>query len=499
MSSTTASYVPSRPLRLHEVAHWDIETDVAVVGFGAAGSCAAIEAAAAGAAVSLFEVASSFGGSAALSGGDIYLGGGGGTATQRAAGFEDSTEDLFTYLMMAGGPGADADRVRLYAENALAHYQWLQDQGVPFKGSYLPGKWLEPITDDTLIWCGSEAAWPFAQRAKPAPRGHAPQMEGWGAGKLLMEKLAARAGQLGVDIHYDSRALTLVADDDNRIHGLVVRIDGEVRRVRARNGVILCAGGFVCNEAMLQRYAPAALRCKVQTTGGNDDGSGIRMGMGVGAAAIHMEQFFCTMPFFPPESLVKGIFVNARGERFINEDGYHGRVTHYILRQPDARAWLLVDNAIFDRPVTNPDVRIAAVGETWEEVEQELGLPPHALVHTLEEFNRHAAAGEDPLFHKSAAWLHALTEPPFAALSYCADDYNASYFTLGGLHTLPTGQVLNIDGEVIAGLYAAGRTACGLPRWGEGYSSGMSLGDSTFFGRQAGRHAAQGPLTGDGK
>jgi 3-oxo-5alpha-steroid 4-dehydrogenase len=55
---------------------------------------------------------------------------------------------------------------------------------------------------------------------------------------------------------------------------------------------------------------------------------------------------------------------------------------------------------------------------------------------------------------------------------------------------LPTGQVVNVDGAPIVGLYAAGRTACGLPRWGEGYSSGMSLGDSTFFGRQAGQHAA---------
>jgi len=117
--------------------------------------------------------------------------------------------------------------VRLYAESAAAHYEWLQAQGVPFKGSYLPGKWVEPTTDDTLIWCGSEAAWPFAQQAKAVPRGHAPQMDGWGAGKLLMERLAARAQQCGVSIRYNSRALTLIADDDNRVHGLVAgRLSG---------------------------------------------------------------------------------------------------------------------------------------------------------------------------------------------------------------------------------------------------------------------------------
>ncbi len=488
--SDVTNYSPAHPYRLERVERWDMETDVAIVGFGAAGTCAAIEAAQAGARVRVFEVAGAAGGSAALSGGEVYVGGSGGTPIQRAAGFEDSTEDFYRYLMLCGGPGADEVKVRLYAENALAHFHWLKAQGVPFKGTFLPGKWLEPTTDDTLVWSGSEEAWPFALAAKPAPRGHAVQLPGMGAGRMLMERLAARAVEMGVKTDYYSRALTLVADGENCVHGLVVRIDGVPRFVRAQRGVILCSGGFVVNEAMLKRYVPEALQCSLPVTAGNDDGSGIRMGIGVGAAAIHMEQFFCTMPFFPPESLVKGIFVNEIGVRFINEDAYHGRVAHYILRQPNARAWLLVDNAIFDRPVTNPDVEISAVGESWDEVEAALGMPSGALCQTLDVFNRYAAEGRDPSFHKAAQWLHPLVTPPFAALNYCVRDFGAAFFTLGGLDTLPTGEVLNADGEIIPGLYAAGRTVCGLPRWGEGYSSGMSIGDSTFFGRQAGRRAA---------
>ena len=72
-------------------------------------------------------------------------------------------------------------------------------------------------------------------------------------------------------------------------------------------------------------------------------------------------------------------------------------------------------------------------------------------------------------------------------MDYC---FYAS-FTLGGLDTLPSGEVLDAERNVIAGLFAAGRTACGLPRWGEGYSSGLSLADATFFGRQAGTRAAR--------
>jgi len=483
-------YSPSRPLRLDDVERWDAETDVVVVGFGIAGACAAIEARNAGARVDVFEVASAAGGSAALSGGEFYLGGSGGTPVQRAAGFDDATEDFVKYLMMAGGPGADEARVRLYADNAVAHFHWLGEQGVPFKGTYLPGKWLEPLTDDTLIWSGSEAAWPFAQLAKPAPRGHAAQLPGWGAGKLIMEKLSARALALGANAHFNTRVLALVADCHDAVHGVVARIDGEPRAVRARKGVILCAGGFICNEDMVRTYAPLAQGCPNPTTGGNDDGSGIRMGISVGAAAIHMDQVFATRPFFPPESLVKGIFVNELGQRFINEDAYHGRVTHYMLRQPNGRVWLLVDEEIFERPITNRDIDIAAVGETWDEMERELGLPAGELAHTIESYNRHAAQGADPTWHKAEAFLKPLVKPPFAALSFCSSDYPATMFTLGGLWTTTTGQVLTPAGEALPGLFAAGRTACGLPRWGEGYSSGMSLGDSSFFGRQAGRSAA---------
>ena len=64
------------------------------------------------------------------------------------------------------------------------------------------------------------------------------------------------------------------------------------------------------------------------------------------------------------------------------------------------------------------------------------------------------------------------------------------YFTLGGLDTLPTGEVVNPQREVIPGLYAAGRTACGVVRRAEGYSSGMSVGDASFSGRMAGKQAA---------
>lgn len=486
-----ATLGPSHPLPLEKVPRWDIETDVVVVGFGAAGATTALEAARGGAHVTLLEVASGNGGASALSGGEIYMGGSGGTPIQRAFGFEDSTEDMYQYLLMSTGPDAHAEKVRLYADGSLEHFHWLTAQGIEYKSSYIAERCVEPDTDDCLIWSGSEEAWPFAERAKPAPRGHCPKFAGMGGGRYIMDVLAKRVAEAGVGVRYNARALALVADHNREVWGLAARIDGEVRFVRARRGVALCAGGFIMNQEMVRRHAPHLLRAQYPI-GTVDDGSGIRLGMSVGASAIHMSEGFTTLPWYPPGSLVKGIFINERGQRFINEDVYHGRVGVHALQQGGDRIWLLAEQSIYAPGPLHALVRleIGAAGDTWEEVEREIGLPQGALVDTVSTYNHHAARGVDPLFHKAAKWLKPLTEPPFVALDCRIDHCLYSAFTLGGLDTLPTGEVKDGDGAIIPGLFAAGRTACGLPRWGAGYSSGTSLGDATFFGRQAGQRLA---------
>src|SRR4030095_16074476 len=116
-----------------------------------------------------------------------------------------------------------------------------------------------------------------------------------GGGRYVMDVLARRVEQAGVQLCFDARARALVADASRRVHGLVVRIDGEPRYARARRGVILCTGGFVMNRDMVRRHAAWMLRSQFPI-GTVDDGSGIRLGMSAGGAAINMNEGFTTVP-----------------------------------------------------------------------------------------------------------------------------------------------------------------------------------------------------------
>jgi 3-oxo-5alpha-steroid 4-dehydrogenase len=468
-----------------EVSAWDDAADVVVVGYGGAGACATLEARACGADVLLLERAGGGGGTTALSTGQIYLGGG--TPIQHACGFEDSADAMYRYLMASCGPGADEAKIRLFCDQSVEHFQWLVAQGVPFKESYYGDGSYTP-TDDCLSYSGSELAHPYRDIARPAPRGHTVQQEGIEAGGMLMRSLVAAVERSGARVLTDTLCETLVVDDARRVVGVVALVDRQERFFQARGGVILAAGGFINNKSMVERYAPLLRKCKFRAACDGDDGRGIRMGLGAGGEAIRMDVGCIVLPFTVPKQLVKGIMVNRRGQRFINEDIYQTVVGEAALLREDGKVWLVMDNAVFARPF--PPTEIAAVEDSVADLERALQFPAGSLQQTVAFYNEHAARGEDPLFHKAAEYLVPLVEPPFAALDYTTDTALYTVFTLGGLHTTVDGEVLTPDGEKVGGLFAAGRTTSGLAA--QGYSSGLSIADATFFGRRAGRAAARG-------
>jgi len=476
---------PSLPLRAQEVARWDRVHDVVIVGHGAAGGAAAIEAARAGADTLVIERMSRGGGAAALSTGLVYFGGG--TAIQKACGFEDSVEDMKAFVEMAAGRGADPERIRLYCENSVEHFEWLRALGIEYRESYYAKKSTHPLTDDCLMYTGNEQTWTFAQRARPVPRGHKPAREGE-AGGYLMEMILQATAEAGAYALNDCRVRCLVQNDEGRIVGIKALLEGKEIFVQARRGVLLAAGGFIANKDMLARHAPDLLNCNHDVGTIGDDGRGIRMGMGAGAEAINMSEGLILSAYYPPEDHLFGIFVDAHGQRFINEDAYIGRGGDAMIKKADGIAYLIVDDSIYDR--SQSIFKLAAVEESFEALERALQMPEGALVHTLEAYNGFAERGEDPTFRKQAKWLRALDSPPYAALDCRVGHSVFAGLTLGGLSALATGEALSSDGTIVPGLYVAGRNAAGLCREGRTYASGLSIGDATYFGRLAGRAMA---------
>ncbi len=481
------------PRSVDTIERWDHEADVVVAGFGIAGVCAAITAAEGGADVLVLERTSSWGGAAALAGGLVYLGGG--TAVQQACGFDDSADSMNAFLTAAVGPGADAAKIDAYCAGSVEHFDWLVERGVTFKPSFYDQPGWEPPTDDGLQYTGGENSAPFNAVAAPAPRGHVPQMANKqsgvrGGGYMLMKPLAEKAAVLEVRSECDMRVQTLITDASGRVVGLMAKQYGKALAVRARRGVVLATGSFAYNDDMVAAHAPALVGRPAASVE-EHDGVSIRMAQALGADLAHMDATE-VMIMCDPQLMARGILVNARGQRFVQEDTYPGRIAQHVLLRNDNQAFLVLDEAAYEEGIGAQTATAQLrrqptwVCETVEELEGEMGLPEGTLQSTVELYNRHAAHGQDPVLNKKSEWVRPVGSP-IAAIDLRGQ---TGGFPLGGLRTSVDAEVLHVSGAPIPGLYAAGRCAAGLAAWG--YASGISLGDSSFFGRRAGAKAAQG-------
>ncbi|MBV9639934.1 MAG: FAD-binding protein [Mycobacteriaceae bacterium] len=471
--------------RAAEVDSWSDDVDVVVIGFGISGGCAAVSAAAAGARVLVLERAAAAGGTTAMAGGHFYLGGG--TAVQRATGHADSADEMYKYLV-AVSLQPEHDKIRAYCDGSVEHFDWLEELGFQFERSFYPEKAVIQPNTEGLMFTGNEKVWPFLNMAVPAPRGHKVPVPGdTGGAGMVIDLLLKRAHHLGVQIRHETGATGLVLDDD-RVVGVAWKHFADTGTIRAR-AVVIAAGGFVMNPEMVARYTPKLAEKPFVLGNTYDDGLGIRLGVSAGGATKHMDQVFITAPAYPPAILLTGVIVNKLGHRFVAEDSYHSRTSGFVMDQPDSAAFLIVDEAHLQRPQV-PLVPLIDGWETVLEMEKALGIPEGNLVGTLDRYNRYAARGEDPEFHKQPEFLAAQDNGPWGAFDLSLGKAMYAGFTVGGLATSVHGEVLREDGSVVPGLYAAGACASNIAQDGKGYASGTQLGEGSFFGRRAGAHAA---------
>ena len=450
---------------------WNAEADVIVVGFGGAGACAALEAAQQGASVLVLDRFHG-GGATSASGGIIYAGGG--TPYQKAAGYEDTVEEMYKYLKQEVGEGVMSDEtLRRLCEGSAEDIRWLAEAGVPFEGSLCPFKTSYPTDDYYIYYSGSEDNGAYKAKAKAAPRGHRAKGKGI-SGLALFHNLERTVRKSkNVQVRCQTQVLKLIKAEDERVigvegrsippssiflrrfHGGITRIGTKVNtylprvgklldtlataimkvrahpyRARAHKGVILAAGGFIFNKRMVKQYNCAYEKCLPLGTYA-DDGSGIALGESVGGVTSNMDKMSAWRFYVPPEALMQGVLVSRDGKRICSEDLYGGKQDDYIMSKGGGNAYLIFDSktykeakshfgdqcAFFQKLTVIPMVLISRKkASSFSKLAQKIKVSPEGLEATMKQYNEIASDGQpDPLGKLQKRFVPQDT-PPFYAL-----------------------------------------------------------------------------------
>ena len=334
-----------------------------------------------------------------------------------------------------------------------------------------------------------------------------------GGGYAMMEALvnAGRAG--GVTFFYETAVRRLVQDDAGSVVG-VQAVGRHNRPVEFRaKAVVLACGGFEGSPEMLQRYCgkgainirPVARGCYY------NQGDGIRMARDIGAAASGDYGYYHAVPVDARSGRTEakvlifpfGIVVNKLGKRFTDEGvsteyRTFDAMCHAIQAQPDGVGYAIVDAKINDIPEYTKAIlsdQPPIVAQSLAELASKLGIPATALEETVGEFNAACPSGRfietrtdglstSGIQPKKSNWARTIERPPFL----CYPLIPASIITMGGIKTNANAQVLNAEGDVIPGLYAAGALVGIFYRH---YPAATSVLRGAVFGRIAGAHAAR--------
>jgi succinate dehydrogenase/fumarate reductase flavoprotein subunit len=499
-----------------EERHWDLETDVVLIGTGT-GLVGGLAAAVAGAQVVALEKRSVVGGSTGHSGGVAWIPNNGRMA---AEGIEDSRENALTYLTQLAHGQADPSLLEAFVDAGPEMLDFVEantslrfrvstimgdnaDYHPEWPGAVKKGRSVEPITDREGLF-GPELIEGLRQGFEAA------------GGEILLETPARKL------------ILEEGADGVRRVIGVEAVRDGQPFRIRARRGVQLAAGGFDWDFEMKRHFLRGPTLYTLGASG--NDGDGIRMAMAAGADLRNMNEVWgitvyrgeaepimehrmgATLNAEIEKRSAGSIVVNTRGERFQNEAAdydstwrsYHTWENWGEMGFRNLPAFLLFDSK------ARAGGKIAGVGAegilpTWvaraasiPELALKLGIDAEGLVRTVARFNVYAARLEDPDFHRGESsydrygqddkgiTLAPMDEAPFYGAEIAAADLG----TCGGARVNERAQVLDPFGSVIPGLYASGNNA-GVGSPGTSYGGGGgTIGPAMAFSYIAGRSLA---------
>lgn len=442
------------------------ETDVLVIGSGLAGMAAAIEAAENGADVILLEKLGRFGGTSALSAGWIHAAG---TSIQAKNNVEDSAEKFYQDWMMfaerAQDEYVDPEMVRYITDNSAANIEWLMDHGVP-------------IMDDIF------AAGIY--KGRNIPRIH--QTEG-GKGYII-KYLYETAKKLGVKTYVNTPAKELIKEGNKVVGAKAVDKNGNNITIKAR-AVIIASGGFAGNKEMMAKYYPQYTDYDNFSV---NVGDSLTMGKAVGADIIvknalqlhHQLPTDSSLGYFTPEC----IYVTPEGERYVDEAEYFYTRTRLLNEKGFGDTHMIIPHVLYERHKEGIDkameINRAFKADTIEELAEKMGMKPDVLKKTIERYNELVELGHDSDFSKPSEYLYPI-EAPYIGLDL-KGNLNDTYVSL---RININAQVIDTNGNIISGLYAAGGAASAQTLNQEYIGSGAALLNGLTFGRVAGAHAAK--------
>ena len=391
----------------------------------------------------------------------------------------------------------DPDLTEILVKKSLDTVAWMRSKGVRFTAAW--GRQAFNINGRFKFWGGLT-------------------VEAVGGGPGLVENLTNAAKKNGIEVWYEARATSLIADDDG-VKGVKVKYKGKTTEVYAKS-VVLAGGGFQANPEMRARYlGPGWELAKVRGTRFNT-GDVLKMAMDIGAAptgnwsGCHAVAWERNAPEFgdlavgdqfQKHSYPWGVYINAEGKRFVDEGADFRNYTYakygrVILKQPGQFAWQIFDAKM--KPQLRDEYKIKQVtkvtANTLEELVKKLDdVNAEVALKELQDYNKAVQTdvpfnpnvkdgrGTKGLAIPKSNWANTLDTAPFEAYAVTC----GITFTFGGLRITTDAQVLSTDGLPIPGLYAAGELVGGIFYFN--YPGGTGLTNGAVFGKIAGASAAK--------
>ena len=544
---------------------WDEEADFVVVGSGGGAFSAALAAVATGMSVIVLEKGSKLGGSTAMSGGILWLPG---NPVLRRTGDDDTIDAGRTYLDTLIGkedPSSKPRRREAFLRGIDPMIAMLESEGLQFyscKGysdyydelpgghargraigakmisanrlgedkerlQLLPG-WNLPIATDEFnaMSLAGRTLKGKIMALRVAIRSARQKLEGaplYFRGAALQARMLLAVRKRGIDLRTKSPVAGLI-EEGGRIAGVRVKPkDAPERRIRARRGVLIAAGGFARSADMRRSYQNHDAGSDWSMANPGDTGDLIAEAVSHGAALAHMDQSWWVpvslkangqiAGFHSPQEMQKPycITVNARGERFMNEAASYMEIGQRMRAHDGIPSWVILDarhrkyypwGAVPPRVMPGSWLKSGYMkrADTIEALAGQCGIDPAGLRRTVYRFNGFARAGRDEDFHrgeraydryqadprvKPNPALGPIEQPPFYAVQIVPGDVG----TAGGLMADESARVLREDGTPIPGLYVTGNASA--PVFGSFYPGpGASIAATFVFGYLAARHAS---------